>query len=460
LPIAQTSPAGLALITTNGKWQLANHLSLIDEKLMAVAAGDIKRLMLCLPPRHGKSELVSRYFPAWYLGLFPDRRVILVSHEAYFAASWGRKARDVLMESSSIFGVRVNQRSSAADHWDIYGHAGGMDTAGAGGSITGKGANVLLIDDPVKSGERANSPFMRDKLWDWYRSTAYTRLEPQGAVILIMTRWHPDDLAGKLLKQMESGGEAWEVVSLPAVAEDDDPLGRAPGQALWPERFSKEELEEKKKAVSPFWWSAEYQQQPVPREGALFQRDWFEWITDYPRDVNLARYWDPAATKNGDYTAGALVGEKDGIYYLVNMQRVQESPAGVAQLIRQTAKCDRKLGNVAIFMEQEPGSAGAHMIDNYARNVLKGYPFKGNKASGSKIVRAHPVSSAAELGNIKLVTGRWNTAFLDEAEVFPYGEYDDQIDALSMSYCSILVNRKCSKNGSVYVLNLWTPSII
>jgi predicted phage terminase large subunit-like protein len=346
------------------------------------------------------------------------------------------------MEYGSSFRVRVNQDSSAAEHWDIYGHAGGMDTAGAGGSITGKGANVLIIDDPVKSGEGANSAFMREKLWDWYRSTAYTRLEPRGAVILIMTRWHPDDLAGKLLKQMDSGGEPWEVVSLPAFAEADDPLGRKPGQALWPERFNEEELAEKKKAVSPYWWSAEYQQRPVPREGALFQRDWFEWTTDYPRDVTLARYWDPAATKDGDYTAGALVGEKDGIYYLVDMQRVRTTPAGVVQHIRQTAECDRELGDVAIFMEREPGSAGVHMIDNYARNVLKGFTFKGNKASGSKIVRAHPVSSAAELGNIKLVTGKWIPAFLDEAEVFPYGEYDDQIDALSGAIAMLAENQE------------------
>ena len=153
LQIAQTSPAGLAM-TSDKTWTLARHLSVIDEKLMAVAAGDIKRLMLCVPPRHGKSELVSHYFPAWYVGLFPDRRVILTSYEADFAASWGRKARDVLIESGSVFGVRVNQDSAAANRWDIYGHAGGMDTAGVGGPITGKGANVLIIDDPVNTLKR------------------------------------------------------------------------------------------------------------------------------------------------------------------------------------------------------------------------------------------------------------------------------------------------------------------
>lgn len=419
-------------MTSDDTWTLARHLSVIDEKLMAVAAGDIKRLMLCVPPRHGKSELVSRYFPAWYVGIFPNRRVILTSYEADFAASWGRKARDVLIGRGSVFGVRVNQDSAAANRWNIYGRAGGMDTAGVGGPITGKGANVLIIDDPVKNAEEATSAVMRDKIWDRYRTTAYTRLEPEGAVILIMTRWHPDDLAGKLLKQMESGGERWDVVSLSAIAEKEDLLGRTPGEALWPERFDEEKLAEMKEVVSPYWWSAQYQQRPIPREGTLFQRDWFdEPITDYPPDATLVRYWDPAATKDGDYTAGALVGEKDGIYYLVDMQRVRTRPAGVEQLIRQTAERDRERGDVAIFMEQEPGSSGVSMIDNYARKVLKGFPFTGDKASGSKITRAHPASSAAELGNIKLVQGKWIPAFLDEAEVFPHGEYDDQIDAFS-----------------------------
>jgi predicted phage terminase large subunit-like protein len=433
-------------MTRDKTWTLARHLSVIDEKLMAVAAGDIKRLMLCLPPRHGKSELVSHYFPAWYVGLFPDQRVILTSYEADFAASWGRKARDVLIEFASVFEVRVNQDSAAANHWDIYGHAGGMDTAGVGGPITGKGANVLIIDDPVKNGEEATSALMRDKLWDWYRTTARTRLEPRGAVILIMTRWHPDDLAGKLLKQMESDGERWDVVSLSAIAEDGDLLDRKPGQALWPERYNQEELAETKKAVSLHCWSAEYQQRPIPREGVLFQRDWFgEPIFDYPHDVTLVRYWDPAATKEGDYTAGALVAEKDGIYYIVDMQRVRTRPAGVEQHIRQTAERDRERGDVAIFMEQEPGASGVSMIDNYARKVLKGFPFTGDKTSGSKIVRAHPASSAAELGNIKLLQGAWITAFLDEAEAFPHGEHDDQIDALSGAIAMLTAENQKSK---------------
>ncbi len=435
--IAQTNPAGLALITTRGtrrRWLLANHLGLINEKLAEVAAGEIQRLMLFLPPRSGKSELVSHYFPAWLIGLYPDRRIILTSYEADFAASWGRKARDVLAEFGWLFGIDVREDSAAASHWDIKGHAGGMETAGVGGPITGKGADVLIIDDPIKNPEEANSPTQREKIWDWFQTTAYTRLEPGGAIILIMTRWHPDDLAGRLLKQMESGGEHWEVVSLPAIAEDRDLLGRKPGQALWPARFDEAALAAKKNALSPHWWSAMYQQRPIPQEGRLFRKDWFEVVTDYPHDANQVRYWDLAATEKGDYTAGVRVAAEDGIYYIIDVQRMRLTPAGVEGRIRQVAEQDRDSADVTIFMEQEPGASGVYVIDHYARSVLQGFPFKGDKTSGSrgsKEKRAYPVSSAAELGNIKLVQSKWIPAFLDEAEVFPHGEYDDQIDAFS-----------------------------
>jgi predicted phage terminase large subunit-like protein len=770
---------------------------------MAVGAGDIKRLMLCMPPRHGKSELVSRYFPAWHIGLYPDRRIILTSYEAPFAASWGRKARDVLLESGWLFGVNVKEDNAAASHWDIKGYTGGMDTAGVGGPITGKGANCLsgetkiitnlgalpiallinnyklggiynrlrvlgydhierkpvwqrilasrtirdrqvleitttnghkiratpehcfyvykqgyktacdlrtgdrlisvsfqkqqdlcplrelqerqrdslqvllpqtaqscgsaemhvlrdtlraplirvskeseagserllllsqmltgtscrkeypvmsdmweaevgshwseilltnmqkggqtpetnegmsrvrnkiyseisqdyllleelrehsafteddwerqlslqernelrqmvrrdaaldsrerqlcmcdmqserdstypsyrrecegqlpressyivpypphdasqiyydtvssisiisdspvivydiqvegcnnffaenvlvhnclIIDDPIKNSEEADSQIYRKKIWDWFQTTAYTRLEPGGAIILIMTRWHPDDLAGRLLRQMENGGEHWDVVSLPAIAEENDLLGRAPGSALWPARFDEKALAKKKKTLSQRWWSAMYQQRPVPREGGLFCKDWFEVVTDYPNDAIHVRYWDLAATKNGDYTAGVLVAEKDGIYYVVDVQRLRATPAGVGKRIQKTAECDRERSNVAIYMEQEPGASGINTIDHYARDVLQGFSFKGDKSSGSKATRADPVSSAAELGNIKLVQGNWITAFLDEADVFPHGQYDDQIDALSGAIAMLATAKKKKK---------------
>ena len=194
------SPASFALAVDPG-FQVPPHIELLDRAIVeTVESGG--RLLVAMPPRHGKSELCSRYTPAWYLGRFPDRRVILASYEADYAASWGRKARDLLEEHGrTMFGVGVRQDSHAANRWDLADHAGGMTTAGVGGAITGRGADLLIIDDPVKSVEEAESDTYRARTWDWWRGVALTRLEPGGAVILVMTRWHEDDLAGRILQE-------------------------------------------------------------------------------------------------------------------------------------------------------------------------------------------------------------------------------------------------------------------
>jgi hypothetical protein len=230
-----------------------------------------------MPPRHGKSELVSRYFPAWYLGTFPDRRVILAGYEADFAAGWGGKARDLLDQHGAAFGVRVRAESSARHRWDITGHSGGMLTAGVGGPLTGRGADVLIIDDPIKNAEEAHSATYRERAWDWYRSVAYTRLEPRGGVILIATRWHDDDLVGRVL---QAEPDRWRVLSLPAVAEEADPLGRRAGEALWPVRYPISALEATRRVVGEYWWSAQYQQRPSPAGGGIFKRSWFRSFRD------------------------------------------------------------------------------------------------------------------------------------------------------------------------------------
>lgn len=251
----------------------------LNQKLAQVATGGIKRLLITMPPRHGKSLLTSEMFPAWYLGTFPDRRIILASYEADFAATWGRKARTILEEHGQLFGVQVDKRSSAADRWDIEGRRGGMVTAGVAGPITGKGADVLLVDDPVKNSEEANSYTIRQKNWDWYQSTAYTRLEPNGAVILIQTRWHGDDLAGRVLKEGEREGEKWDILDLPALARVGDPLDRDPGAALWPERFDVRRLREIRKAIGEYFWAALYQQRPTEDEGGRVKRDHLRYWT-------------------------------------------------------------------------------------------------------------------------------------------------------------------------------------
>lgn len=224
-----------------------------------------------MPPRHGKSELVSVFLPAWWLGDRPDDRVILASYESDFAASWGRKVRDVLDEyGPSLFGVNLRADSQAAHRWDIEGRRDGRICAGVGGAITGRGANPLIVDDPVKSPEDAQSDALSSKVRDWWRGVARTRLEPGGAVILVMTRWSEGDLAGRLLAEQQ--GERWEVLNLPALAEEDDPLGREPGQPLWPERFDLADLEATRRALGSYLWTAFHQGHPAPLEGIIYRR--------------------------------------------------------------------------------------------------------------------------------------------------------------------------------------------
>jgi len=423
----------LAHSVSGGRWTCPRHLELLNDKLLDVAAGKCTRLMVFMPPRHGKSEFISKYFTAWYLGTFPDRRVILTSYEADFAAQWGRRAREIVEEHGKlafIEAIEVLPDSSAASRWDIKGHTGGMTTAGVMGPITGKGGHLIIIDDPVKNAEQASSRTYREKAWEWYQSTLYTRLEPSGALILIMTRWNQGDLAGKILTDMENNGEVWDVINLPAVAETDDIIGRKPGDPLWPARFGVSDLARIKRTAGSYYWAALYQQHPVPQEGGMFKRHWFKIVDSFPANCRQVRRWDLAASqRKGDWTSGLRYGTLNGQFWIIHWARVQENPAGVEKLVRQKAMEDGP--QVLIRMEQEPGSSGLNTIDHYARHILKGFAFKGVPSTGSKEVRAQPVSAAAEAGNVFIVRGDWNSAFLDEVTMFPNGDHDDGVDTLS-----------------------------
>ena len=434
---ARESPAGFASVASGGRWDLVPHLDLINDKLIQITEGNLTRLMVFLPPRHGKSEFISKYFPAWYLGTHPDKRVILTSYEADFAAQWGRRARDLLEEYGSLFGVSIRSDSSAANRWDIKGHTGGMLTAGVRGPITGKGAEIIIIDDPVKNAEEAASTTYRDRAWEWFKSTLYTRLEPGGAIILLQTRWHESDLAGRILEEMtQDGGEQWDILNLPAIAEPGDQLGRAPGDVLWPDRFPAQEIDRIRSTIGSYWFAALYQQRPAPAEGGLFKRHWFEIVDVPPRQLQKVRRWDLAASAGrGDYTTGLQLGMAAGVFYVLDIRHVQENPAGVESLVRQTAVTDGV--EVAIRMEQEPGSSGINTIDHYARYILRGFTFKGVRSTGSKIERARPVSAAAEAGNVKLIRAPWNTLFLDEVTTFPNGAHDDIVDTLSGAFSDL-----------------------
>lgn len=268
------SPGGLSAVLTHGKEMQAPHLDIIDRIYQRIAAGERIRAMVTMPPRAGKSRRTSRWGPTWYLRRQPDHRFMLASYAAHLADDHGRWIRNTITEHAPTLGINLKYGSQAANRFDIDRHEGGMVTAGVGGPLTGRGAHVACVDDPFKGSEDAGSPTQRDRVWDWWQSVLLTRLEPQGSVLLVNTRWDEDDLSGRLLKEEP---EDWIVIDLPALAlTADDPLGRQPGQALWPERYNEDDYARIRKSVGERVWWALYQQQPRPQSGGVWQQAWID----------------------------------------------------------------------------------------------------------------------------------------------------------------------------------------
>lgn len=313
---ATRTPGLFAKRVSGGRWNLVPHLVALDKLLVAVSRGHCRKLIVEMPPRHGKSELISKYFPTWYLGTHPDRNVILTSATDELALDFSAAARDVIAEfGPSILGHKLRSDSQARHRWQL--EAGGMlRAAGVGGSIMGRGGHLLIVDDYFKSHEPALSETQRDNLYRWYCSTASTRLAPDGAEIIVATRWHPKDLIGRLL--VDQPGQ-WTRLRLPALAEENDPLGRTPGEALWPDRYSAAWMGQRRlnyiRAGYEWMWSALYQQDPPDVLDAEWPASYFPesmWFDEWPTDDRII--WrvmalDPSvgATDRSDYSATVML---------------------------------------------------------------------------------------------------------------------------------------------------------
>lgn len=425
------------------------HLRILDEHLMACALHvesggqeGISHLIVEMPPRHGKTRTIAGLFPPWFLGRNPDYRVLLSSYGATLAYKSSRYARNVIRTNAyrELFpNVPLSPESAAAEAWNLLGTEGGMDSMGIGGGITGKGGHVIIIDDPIKNREEAESLIYREKVWDSFRDDIYTRREPHAAVIIVMTRWHHDDLVGRLLNEQP---DRWTVLNLPAIAEEQDAIGRNPGEALWPERFPLPMLNDIEAQLGSHSWIGLYQQRPTEREGSLFKRAWFKGrvLDDRPKIVRAVRYWDLAGTDESaasdpDYSAGLLLGlTEDGWLVVLDVRHFRLSPARTEVMLKRVASQDGH--NVPIHVEQEPGSSGKYAIDVLRRNVLSGYVVEGDRPTGNKIVRADRIAARAEHGDLYVVDDEtWDVAeFFGELYSFPYGAHDDQVDALSGAY--------------------------
>jgi len=426
----------------NPRFTFYQHCELLNDVLERVASGELKRLMVFLPPRHSKSELVSRLFSAYYLKKNPTHFVGLNSYAADLAFTLSRAAR----QNYITCGGQVKDDAGAVKHWETL-QGGGMWAAGVGGPITGKGFHLGIIDDPIKNAKEASSEVIRESHKEWYKSTFYTREEPNAAIIVIQTRWHEDDLAGWLLSEEENeeengdGVENWHIVCLPAFAEElpqfpesctVEPDPREEGEALCRERYDEEKLR-KKRAKGAHNFDALYQQRPSAKEGSFFHVDMLEIVPAAPVNGRRTRGWDKAGTEGGgDYTAGVkLCKGDDGLFYIEDVQRGQWNTAARDRNIRQTAELDGL--SVKQIGEQEPGSGGLESAQNFIR-LLSGFSVSTERSTANKQERADPFSSQVNAGNVRIVKGDWNRAFIEELRQFPQGKHDDQVDATSLAF--------------------------
>lgn len=402
------------------------HIHTICDTIESFLQSDRRGLMISMPPRHMKSTIGAECLPAWWLSRHPQGEVIIASYNQTQARKMSRACRQRFDGDMHrmIFGT-TEFSIDAADEFQISGKLNGRPSliaAGVGSGLTGSGGDLIIIDDPVKDMEEADSETMRDKVYEWYTSVASTRLSPGGHIILIMTRWHHDDLAGRILND---DADSWQVLNLPAIDTE--------GRALWPERFPVPDLESKRAAMGSRVFEALYQGRPTPLEGGMFKRDWIRYDTPLPANAVRCRYWDKAATHgDGDWTVGCLMSVLDGRYCIEDIVRLQGSPYEVQNTIRATAERDGK--EVIIRMEQEPGSSGVDVIDHYSRQVLQGFDFRPDKVTGNKELRAGPMAAAMECGNLWFLRAPWNRELESELLEFPLGEHDDQVDACSGAF--------------------------
>jgi predicted phage terminase large subunit-like protein len=400
------------------QYQRAAHHELIAEKLEAVERGEIDRLMIFMPPRHGKSELASKRFPAWCLGRNPKRQIIAASYNSDLANDFGRNVRNIIAEPEfgQVFnGVTLAPDSQAANRMNTN-KGGTYVAAGVGTAVTGRGADIALIDDPFKDREEADSERRRETVWDWYRSTLYTRLMPGGAIVLIQTRWHEDDLAGRLLEQER---DQWDVLELPALHPERG--------ALWPEWYDETALLRIKETIGPREWSALYQQQPQPDEGTFFQRDWFKsWET-----LPTCRYYitsDFAVTDGGgDYTVLTVWGiASNGDLYRVEQWKGQTaSDVWIERMLDLVARwkplcCFGESG----VIQKAVGPILARR--SRERGVYSRWEWLPSVSD--KPTRARSFQALAASGRVHFERG----ADLSEFLVFPAGKFDDEVDVASL----------------------------
>jgi|TARA_B110000908_G_scaffold62768_1_gene76242 predicted phage terminase large subunit-like protein len=419
-----------------------------------VAAKKSPRLMLFMPPRHGKSELASKTFPAWHLGRYPNHEFIACSYSGSLAMGFSRKVRGFLRDQQyqSLFETRLDPESQGAEQW-LTTEGGGYVAAGVGGPITGKGAHILVIDDPVKNREQAESETARQTAKDWYTSTAYTRLAPGGGILVILTRWHDDDLAGWLLEQEKDGGDSWEVIKYPAIAEEDEKY-RKKHEPLHPARYDSDALMRIQKAVGPRDWSALYQQNPVADEGEYFKLGMFQYYKDKSlenKKLKVYCAWDLAIGKadRNDFSVGVVVGvDQEDKMYVMHVERGKWDGFELVEKILDVYEEYRPsiVGIERGHIEMALGPFLKKRIKE--RNLYEMYLMELKTGRRDKEARARAIQGRMQQGMVFFPKFQlWNAGLMAEMLRFPNGVHDDQVDGLAwiglmMSEMSTVVDQK------------------
>lgn len=428
-------PATFAERLSRGKWKRWKYLDVVSDEIAKMVYNGGGILLVSLPVRHGKSEMISHWTPTWFLDRFPDRNVILASYEAGFAASWGRKVRNTASALQDELSFRLAEDSQAAGNWHTDA-GGGMQTAGAGGAFTGKGGHLIIIDDPLKNSEEADSETIRAKQIDWFDSTIYTRREPGCVIVLLMARWHKGDLYGHI-KNHPSLGTKVKEIRIPAIAEENDPLGRQPGEALCPDRYTITDLHDIKENIQPRWWNALYQQQPGDTEGSEIKRHWWHWYepADLPQRWDyLISSWDCGfrKTATSDFVVGQVWGAYGPNRYLLDQVRDRMGPAETYNAI---AAQRQKWKPLQILIEAK--ASGDSIIDSFRSEGIGN--IVGVDPLGGKESRIRAAATIVMNGTIYLPNHeKFSSELVEEAAEFPLGNNDDQLDAMSQALLYLL----------------------
>lgn len=407
------------------------HQIYLYKKLERMTTGESKRLMIFMPPRHGKSETVTVHYAAYRLEHDQKMNIIIGCHNQKLANRFSRRIRRICEAQK----MELSTERRAAEEWETA-SGGGVKAVGVGAGVTGFGAGLIIIDDPVKSRAHAESEVIRDNTGDWFNDDIYTRLEPNGEIVLIQTRWHDDDLSGRLLREMQDDdGEYWDVVKLPAIAEENDALGRPVGEALCPERFDEAAFERVKRRLGSRSFAALYQQDPQPHDGTVFKREWFKRFVDHPpENLQWCRGYDLAvSTKtSADYTASfrCAFDEEGNLYIADGFRGRIEFPEQRKYIIeRMTEEKNTRHGI-------ESALHGKAFVQELRRlPKVRGISLKDIRVENDKFMRALGWSPLAEAGKVIIVRGGWNEDFLDEVCRFSgrNDRHDDQVDAVSLA---------------------------